>query len=129
MCRETPAQGMGLVNTSPQGQLWGIIGNCAGVLAQWKVFFRENIQVGVRGQGSMRASPQVKVGIWANPPVNVGMWTKDSNFKFDFYLFPLSFLKHRVKGSKVSDFWTHWKLFETSWTGLANKISDKWETI
>ena len=42
MCKETPAQGTGLVNTSPQGQLWGLIGNCAAVLAQWKVFFRTN---------------------------------------------------------------------------------------
>ena len=72
------------MNTSTQGQLWGIIGNCAGALAQWKGFFRANMQVGVRGQGFMRVSPQVKVGIWANPPVNVGMWTKESNFKFDF---------------------------------------------
>ena len=121
--------GIGLVSTSPQGQLWGIIGNCTGALPQWKVFFRANTQVGVRGQGFMRVNPQVKVEIWANQPDNLGMWTKDSNFKFDFYLFPLPFLKDRVKGSKVSHFWTHWKLFETLQTGSANKISDKWETI
>ena len=86
-----------------------------------------NTQVGVRGQGFMRVSPQVTK--WANPPVNVGMWTKESNFTFDFYLFPLPLLKDRVKGSKVSDFQTHRKLFETLQTVLANKISDKWETI
>ena len=59
----------------------------------------------------------------------VGMWTVTTNFKFDFYLFPLPLLKDRVWGSKVSDFWICQKLFETLRTGSANKISDKWETI
>ena len=52
----------------------------------------------------MRVSPQVKVGIGTNPPVNAGMWTKESNFKFDFYLFALPLLKDRGKDSKVSNF-------------------------
>ena len=43
---------------------WGIIGNCAGVLAQLKGFLRANTEVNVRGQGLMRVHPQVKVGMW-----------------------------------------------------------------
>ena len=35
---------MGLMNTSPQRQLWGTIGNCAGATAQWKGFLRANPQ-------------------------------------------------------------------------------------
>ena len=49
----------------------------------------------------MKVSPQCKVGIGTNPPVNAGMWTKESNFKFDFYLFPLPLLKDKAWGSKV----------------------------
>ena len=102
--------GMGLVNTSPQMQLQGIVENCASVLAQWKGFLgqtqvvvkeqgfmRLSPQVDVREQGFVRVSPQVKVGIGTNPPVNAGMWTKESNFKFDFYLFPLPLLKENDK--------------------------------
>ena len=45
------------------GQLQGIIGNCAGVMAQGMGFLRTNVQVGVREQGFTRVSPQVKVGM------------------------------------------------------------------
>ena len=38
MCGQTPAQGIGLVRASPQGQLQGIVENCASILAQWKGF-------------------------------------------------------------------------------------------
>ena len=49
MCRQTPTQGIGLVRTSPQGQLQGIVENCASILAQWKGFLWQT-QVGVRRQ-------------------------------------------------------------------------------
>ena len=117
---------MGLVNTSTQVQLSGIVGNCkysgtvegifranTQIVVKEQGFMRVSPQVDVREQGLVRVSLQVKVGIGTNPPVNAGMWTKESNFKFDFYLFSLPLLKDRVKGSKVSDFQTHWKLFET----------------
>ena len=73
------------------------------VVVKEQGFMRVSPQVDVREQGFVRVSPQVKVRIGTNPPVNAGMWTKESNFKFDFYLFPLPLLKDRVKGSKVSD--------------------------
>ena len=38
MCGQTPPQGIGLVRASPQGQLQGIVENCASILAQWKDF-------------------------------------------------------------------------------------------
>ena len=70
------------------------------VVVKEQEFMRVSPQVDVREQGFVRVSPQVKVGIGTNPPVNARMWTKESNFKFDFYLFPLPLLKDRVKGVK-----------------------------